>query len=335
MRGGVLAAGAVAVALLVPLGAVRLLGAAAGPPLDLAGLTCPTTDTRVDPAGLRLSTEQRGHAATIIGVGARMGVPVRGRVIAIATALQESGLRNLDHGDRDSVGLFQQRPSQGWGTREQIMTPAYAAEKFYRGLLKIRGWQSMRVTDAAQAVQRSGFPEAYEKHAPRAVAIVAASSTEAGGGGVEQAAVTAESSGCTPVSVPISATTSGTVRAALAQVGKPYVWGATGPDSFDCSGLIVYAWERTGWRLTVRTSQAMHGVAVPVPAGQERPGDLIFSQFGEAGPGHVMMVVRPGLAVEAPRTGLDVRTRKYSAAGEGLRVGRLPESAMTRITAPA
>ncbi|MFJ3679851.1 C40 family peptidase [Streptomyces diastaticus] len=335
MRGGVLAAGAVAVALLLPLGAVRLLGAAAGPPLDLAGITCPTTDARVDPAGLRLSAEQRGHAATIIGVGARMGVPVRGRVIAIATALQESGLRNIAYGDRDSVGLFQQRPSQGWGTRAQILDPVYASERFYRGLLKVRGWQSMRVTDAAQAVQRSGFPEAYAKHEPRAVAIVAASSTGGRGGGVEQAAVTAESSGCTPVSVPISTTTSGTVRAALAQVGKPYVWGATGPDSFDCSGLIVYAWERTGWRLTVRTSQAMHGVAVPVPAGQERPGDLIFSQFGAGGPGHVMMVVRPGLAVEAPRTGLDVRTRAYDAAGEDLRFGRLPESAMHRLSAPA
>ncbi|RZE50700.1 hypothetical protein C0Q98_31685 [Streptomyces albidoflavus] len=335
MRGCALVAGAAAVALLVPLAAVRLLGAAAGPSLDLAGLTCPTTDTRVDAAGLRLSAQQRGHAETIIGVGVRMDVPVRGRVIAIATALQESGLRNLDHGDRDSVGLFQQRPSQGWGTRAQIMTPAYAAERFYRGLLRVRGWESMRVTDAAQAVQRSGFPEAYAKHEGRAVAIVAASSTEAGAGGVEQAAVTAESSGCTPVSVPVSATTSGTVRAALAQVGKPYRWGATGPDAYDCSGLIVWAWERTGWRLTVRTSQAMHGVAVPVRAGQERPGDLIFGQFGEGGPGHVMMVVRPGLAVEAPRTGLDVRTRKYSAAGEGLTFGRLPASAMTRITAPA
>ncbi|WAD00581.1 C40 family peptidase [Streptomyces sp. NA13] len=143
----------------------------------------------------------------------------------------------------------------------------------------------MRVTDAAQAVQRSGFPEAYAKHEGRAVAIVAASSTGGGGGGVEQAAVTAESSGCTPVSVPVSATTSGTVRAALAQVGRPYEWGATGPDSFDCSGLIVWAWERTGWRLTVRTSQAMHGVAVPVRVGQERPGDLIFGQFGEGGTG--------------------------------------------------
>ncbi|MGA4860963.1 C40 family peptidase [Streptomyces koyangensis] len=335
MRGGVLAAGAVAVALLVPLGAVRLLGAAAGPPLDLAGITCPTTDARVDPAGLRLSTEQRAHAATIIGVGARMGVPVRGRVVAIATALQESGLRNIDYGDRDSVGLFQQRPSQGWGSKAQILDPVYASERFYRGLLKVRGWQSMRVTDAAQAVQRSGFPEAYEKHTPRAVAIVAASSTAGEGGGVEHAAVTAESSGCTPVSVPVSATTSGTVRAALAQVGRPYEWGATGPDSFDCSGLIVWAWERTGWRLTVRTSQAMHGVAVPVPVGTERPGDLIFGQFGEGGPGHVMMVVRPGLAVEAPRTGLDVRTRRYDAAGEGLTFGRLPESAMRRITAPA
>jgi hypothetical protein len=84
--------------------------------------------------------------------------------IALATAMQESKLRNLDYGDRDSLGLFQQRPSQGWGTPEQIMDPVYAAGKFYSELVKVTGFEDMPITEAAQAVQRSAYPDAYAKH---------------------------------------------------------------------------------------------------------------------------------------------------------------------------
>jgi biotin carboxyl carrier protein len=108
-------------------------------------------------------------------VGQRMKVPVRGWVIAIATALQESDLINSGTpNDHDSLGLFQQRPSQGWGTPEQIMNPDYAAGKFYEHLLRVPGWQTMPLTDAAQAVQRSAFPDAYQKHEARATEIVKA-----------------------------------------------------------------------------------------------------------------------------------------------------------------
>jgi hypothetical protein len=93
-----------------------------------------------------------------------MNVPEQGWVVAIAAALQESGLHNLDYGDWDSLGLFQQRPSQGWGTPAQIMNPTYAATQFYRNLLAVPDWQQMTVNDAAQAVQRSGFPNAYAQH---------------------------------------------------------------------------------------------------------------------------------------------------------------------------
>ncbi|GGK36669.1 hypothetical protein GCM10010124_31640 [Pilimelia terevasa] len=93
------------------------------------------------------------------------------------TAMQESGLRNLPGGDRDSVGLFQQRPSQGWGTVAQLRDPAYAATKFYQRLAKVPGWERMSVTDAAQAVQRSAYPNAYAKHEPAAIRLLTAIGT--------------------------------------------------------------------------------------------------------------------------------------------------------------
>src|SRR3712207_3574887 len=88
--------------------------------------------------------------------------------------MQESRLRNLDYGDRDSLGLFQQRPSQGWGTPGQVQDPVYAAGTFYDHLVTVPGWDSGRLTDVAQAVQRSGFPEAYQKHEGAAVELTAA-----------------------------------------------------------------------------------------------------------------------------------------------------------------
>lgn len=110
-----------------------------------------------------LDAVQMANAATISAVGVRRKMPEQAIVVALATALQESKLENLDTGDRDSVGLFQQRPSQGWGSEEQIQDPRYAAEKFYRALKKVKNWQKMRVTEAAQKVQRSAYPNAYEK----------------------------------------------------------------------------------------------------------------------------------------------------------------------------
>jgi hypothetical protein len=120
------------------------------------------------------SAEQVGNAAGIVAVGQRMQVPLRGQVIAVATAMQESSLINLAGGDRDSVGLFQQRPSQGWGTPAQLQDPQYAATKFYTKLLAVPGWQTMTLTAAAQAVQISAYPDAYAKWEPDAVQLVGA-----------------------------------------------------------------------------------------------------------------------------------------------------------------
>ncbi len=116
------------------------------------------------------TAEQANNAAIIAAVGLSYGFDVQGMTVAIATAIQESSLRNLDYGDRDSLGLFQQRPSQGWGTEEQIMDPRYSSAKFYQALDRVPGWQDMRLTEAAQAVQRSGYPEAYEDHKQEALA---------------------------------------------------------------------------------------------------------------------------------------------------------------------
>lgn len=112
-----------------------------------------------------LTTEQAANAATIAAVGQRMGLPDHAVTVALATAFQESKLRNLDYGDRDSLGLFQQRPSQGWGTPADIQTPRLAAAAFYRHLIRVHGWAAMSVTEAAQRVQHSGAPQAYEQWA--------------------------------------------------------------------------------------------------------------------------------------------------------------------------
>lgn len=121
-----------------------------------------------------MGTDQAANAATIAAVGAAHGMPEQAVAIALATALQESQLHNIDYGDRDSLGLFQQRPSQGWGTSAEIMDPAYASGKFYDHLAKIPDYTRLPLTEAAQRVQRSGFPQAYAKHEPDALLLAAA-----------------------------------------------------------------------------------------------------------------------------------------------------------------
>ena len=118
----------------------------------------------VDGTGWALSPEQADNAALVAGVGVHRELPARAVTIALATAMQESKLINVTHGDRDSLGLFQQRPSQGWGTIEQVQDPVYATGTFYDHLVKVPGYRDLPITEAAQAVQRSGFPEAYAQH---------------------------------------------------------------------------------------------------------------------------------------------------------------------------
>ncbi|MGC9668486.1 M23 family metallopeptidase [Planosporangium sp. 12N6] len=139
-------------------------------------IASPAAAHRASPAGPvgQWTSEQVGNAATIVTVGMRRGVPPRGWVIAVATAMQESSLINLAGGDRDSIGLFQQRPSQGWGTPAQLHDPDYAAGRFYDKLQAIDGWQAMPLTEAAQKVQRSAYPDAYATWEPDATQVVGA-----------------------------------------------------------------------------------------------------------------------------------------------------------------
>lgn len=120
-----------------------------------------------------LTAEQRDNAAIVVATGRELAVPERGVWIALATALQESGLRNLDYGDRDSLGLFQQRPSQGWGSPEQVRQPKYAAQQFFERLVLVPGWTEMPLWRAAQTVQRSAFPTAYAKWEQTAADLLA------------------------------------------------------------------------------------------------------------------------------------------------------------------
>lgn len=162
-----LAAGIVSVVSVIGLSVIGIAAVAnrtvmCGPGVTASSLRAETYDAA-----------QVGNAATIVAVGRQLGIPRRGWVIAVAAALQESSLHTIDHGDDDSVGLFQQRPSHGWGSPTQLLDPSYAAEVFYRKLVTIADWQTMPLTRAAQQVQHSAYPDAYAKWEPDAAALVA------------------------------------------------------------------------------------------------------------------------------------------------------------------
>jgi hypothetical protein len=123
---------------------------------------------------VEIDAEQAENATLIASVAIERGMPARATSIALATAMQESKLRNLGGGDRDSVGLFQQRPSQGWGTRAQLMDRVFATNAFFDALQKVHGYESMEITVAAQQVQRSAYPDAYAAHEEDARALASA-----------------------------------------------------------------------------------------------------------------------------------------------------------------
>lgn len=142
---------------------LALAGAGAGAWLALRGsstvvASCTAT---VGDTTFTLDPEQAANATTIAAEAQRQGLPAHAVSVGLAAALQESKLRNLSYGDRDSLGLFQQRPSQGWGTPAQLQDPRYAAAAFYRGLRKVPHWQDLPIYVAAQRVQRSADGTAY------------------------------------------------------------------------------------------------------------------------------------------------------------------------------
>ncbi|MFJ6354866.1 C40 family peptidase [Streptomyces sp. NPDC092046] len=303
--------------------------------------------------GLSEPKKQIPNAKVIVATGIQKRVPARGQVVALATALQESTLINLDHGDRDSLGLFQQRPSQGWGTREQIMNPVYSSGKFYDRLVKIRDWEQMPVTVAAQKVQRSGFPDAYAKHEPLATALQQAigptlgaapagpmaGQPGLGGFGPGQCAGQGGGDGnIPPGSLPegyqIPATAPPQVQAAirwaLGQLGTMYQWGGTctnahGPNASercDCSSLTQRAYGVAGKEIT-RTTYTQINDGHPVPVAAIQPGDLLFAVGSASRPEHVAMAIGYGYVVHAPKPGRVVEVVKQANLGPILLVVRV------------
>ncbi|MFH0246363.1 peptidase M23 [Streptomyces sp. HK10] len=133
------------------------------------GVSAPDAGTSPPAAG-SVRTQQLANARTIDKVAQKLGLPGKATLIALMTAMQESTLQNLNYGHADSIGLFQQRPSMNWGTKEQIMQPEFAATSFFtgrggnKGLVDIPNWQTRPPGDVAQAVQRSAHPDLYAGH---------------------------------------------------------------------------------------------------------------------------------------------------------------------------
>ncbi len=272
-------------------------------------------------------TDQVTNAATIISAGTALDIPLRGQIIAVAAAIQESDLRDLPNlgpaNDHDSLGLFQQRPSQGWGTPKQIMDPVYASTTFYQRLLSIPGWQTMALTDAAQAVQHSDHGGAYATHEAQATMLVGAltglidpSAAVVPDCTGDRGALQALPPGFTlPPDTPPAVVTA--VGWALAQLGTPYHFGGdctaahSGDPAHqcDCSSLTRQAFEAAGIDLP-RTAAEQSRVGTMVEPDQLRPGDLLFipgSEGSVEAPAHVGMVIGDGLLIVAPHSNATVR----------------------------
>jgi hypothetical protein len=136
-------------------------------------LTVPGCQAGTGQSAIPLDFGQAADAATVAAVAVRDRLPARALTIAYATAFQESKLENLSYGDRDSVGIFQQRPSQGWGSADQLKDPAYASRKFFGALVKVPNYTKIPVSEAAQAVQRSADGSAYEQYAQTGAQLAA------------------------------------------------------------------------------------------------------------------------------------------------------------------
>jgi cell wall-associated NlpC family hydrolase len=317
-------------ALAVVTGAAGIGVVTASPPCVTAS---PWPPAATNAPSEHLDEEQTAYANVIIAVGVRDGHSTRAQVIAVASALQESSLRNLPpgQGDLDSVGLFQQRPSQGWGTPQQLLDPEYAASGFYQALMRVPHWQNMSLAVAAQAVQRSAAPGAYREWESLATALVSAASAAdrrvAGSCGDAGTGQAGDETVALPAGFSLPAGTPAAVVAAigwgLAQVGTSYVYGgdctdARGPDPAqhcDCSSLMMRAYAVGGVILPRTTvGQVEAGMRVS-DVSRLLPGDLVFipGSLGTASrPRHVGMFLGFGLILQAPRTGETVKISPLS-----------------------
>ncbi|TCP48648.1 NlpC/P60 family protein [Tamaricihabitans halophyticus] len=260
----------------------------------------------------QLDPEQREIVSLIVSIGKERELSPRAWQVAIQAGMTESGLRNLNYGDRDSLGIFQMRPSMGWGTVAQVTDPPYQVNKFYDVLEELPDWKSMRPGDAAQAVERSAFPDRYHEWEPMAVHLLGNI------GDIEDPA------GCGPGAgnrLPAPTEAAGAaIEFALREQGKPYVWGATGPDSYDCSGLLLRAYEAAGVTIPRVSRDQFNGGAM-LPVKEAQPGDLVFWASDTSNPAtihHVAMYLGNGKIVEAQQSGVPVHTRDFNWDEDGL-----------------
>jgi hypothetical protein len=243
---------------------------------------------------LHLNPEQAANAQTIVDVGARMGIPPQGRVVALATALQESTLVNVNHGDAagpDSRGLFQQRAS--WGSEAQRMDPATSAALFYRALLAVPGWEALPVTVAAQRVQSSARPDAYAKWEAQARAIVGAPQQPCQAPSVvagQAVAFSGSSTGCT---VPDPSGTGGCVTPALAYLLRQV--SATFPHR-PVSCWDAHAWNPTSDHPKGKACDFTFGTLGVMPGPTDTAAGWQLAKWlrVNAGPLHVAYVIWQG-----------------------------------------
>lgn len=282
----------------------------------------------------QLSSEQAHNAAVVVSTAlANSAENLLTAQIAVMVANTESGLRNLGPGAgrADSLGLFQQRVSQGWGSASQEMDPAQSTVMFVRRLVAVPGLGSIAPWDAAQQVQRSVFTDAsnYQANWSKAVAVVSTvvsnGSTEGGcGQGVPGGLAGPDSSHGLPPGYVIPSGTSpahaASVAFALGQLGKPYLWGAAGPGSYDCSGLTQAAWAAGGVTLLHYTADQQHE-GQPVVPGLAVPGDLVLvpgsDPPGPGLPGHVGLYLGDGLVLSAVDTQIGVAVQSWGAFVSG------------------
>ncbi len=321
--------------LICPLGGVALIVAAQ---VAEASGPCGPAGTARQVSGMHLDAEQLANAAIIVDVTRTSGLPPQAAVIAIATAMQESSLRNVNHGDAggpDSRGLFQQR-TRFYGAAVAT-NPARATAAFLVRLIAVPHWDTIPLTVAAAIVQRPradlvGEYARWEATATKLVeqlwpgaadavgsapAAGAAFACGLGGDGTFGVGAPAVPAG---YRLPTAGQGALAVRTALTQLGKPYLWGGVGPLGFDCSGLTMTSWAAAGVAIP-RTAAEQAASGVPVAdLFSLQPGDLLFlagTHGTAAAPGHVGMYIGAvggvGYLVNAPRTGRTVEIEPVSA----------------------